>query len=518
MIWRARAVAGGGEPGVVTAAEGRLASEPGRVSSSRSRSSPRTAARWTGTRIFEARGSARERRLARRSRAPDAGRTASRGPRSARPGPARPGAAGLGPQRRARGPRPDRDHGCLRGSPAGGAHGPGRTSTHGIAASPRSSRSGPSAGSGGWTGRSRRRRGARSADLAPWVRALLRLTAYQLAFLDRIPAWAAVHEAVELAKRRRSAGATAFVNGVLRAIASAPRPWPAPTAADPVEALALRASHPTWLVERWWARYGPAGTEALAMRHERGAGGGGPGQHAAADDRRGGRGARGRGVGAAPARFAPEGFALERVGDLRQLVGPPGGERRRPGRGGHPGGACPGPAPRGDGRRRVRGPGDQDDAPGRAHGQSGPAGRRRPERGPDGAPPGGVRPARGRDRRAARGRRAAPSRRISGRRATASWSTPRARTSASSGATPTASGVGSPATSPPWSPPRPASSSPPRRWSGPAGSSSMRPARSSPRRTRRSWRSSGRAGRTSHPTRSRPQSRRHAGPRPTSSG
>jgi len=36
-------------------------------------------------------------------------------------------------------------------------------------------------------------------DLAPWVRALLRLTAYQLGFLDRIPPWAAVHEAVELA-------------------------------------------------------------------------------------------------------------------------------------------------------------------------------------------------------------------------------------------------------------------------------------------------------------------------------
>ena len=43
-------------------------------------------------------------------------------------------------------------------------------------------------------------------ELAPWVRALLRLTAYQLGFLDRIPPWAAVHEAVELAKRRRLRG------------------------------------------------------------------------------------------------------------------------------------------------------------------------------------------------------------------------------------------------------------------------------------------------------------------------
>src|SRR5262249_40231122 len=87
-------------------------------------------------------------------------------------------------------------------------------------------------------------------DLAPWVRALLRLTAYQLAFLDRVPAWAAVHEAVELAKRRRSAGAAAFINGVLRALTRTPRPWPIPTAADPVETLALRASLPTWLAER----------------------------------------------------------------------------------------------------------------------------------------------------------------------------------------------------------------------------------------------------------------------------
>jgi len=157
-------------------------------------------------------------------------------------------------------------------------------------------------------------------DLAPWVRALLRLTAYQLAFLDRIPPWAAVHEAGELAKRRRSAGAAAFVNGVLRTIASEPRPWPVPTAADPVEALALRASHPTWLVRRWWARYGPAETEALALamseappvvvrvntlRM--------PVAMAAAALRR-------AGVAAEPTRFAPEGLSLERAGDLRGLA------------------------------------------------------------------------------------------------------------------------------------------------------------------------------------------------------
>jgi 16S rRNA (cytosine967-C5)-methyltransferase len=158
------------------------------------------------------------------------------------------------------------------------------------------------------------------ADLEPWVRALLRLTAYQLAFLDRIPAWAAVHEAVELAKRRRSPGATALVNGVLRALARAPRPWPAPTAPDPVEALALRASHPTWLVARWWTRYGPEEAEALALAMNeappvvvrtntlKGATADAAAALAAA------------GVGAVPTRFAPEGFVLERAGDLRRLA------------------------------------------------------------------------------------------------------------------------------------------------------------------------------------------------------
>jgi 16S rRNA (cytosine967-C5)-methyltransferase len=154
-------------------------------------------------------------------------------------------------------------------------------------------------------------------ELAPWVRALLRLTAYQLAFLDRIPPWAAVHEAVELAKGRRSAGAAAFVNGVLRALAGQSRPWPVPKAADPVEALALRASHPTWLVRRWWARYGPTEAEALALTM--------PPVVVRANTLRRPVAAvatalRRAGVRAEPTRFAPEGLSLERVGDLRRLA------------------------------------------------------------------------------------------------------------------------------------------------------------------------------------------------------
>lgn len=155
--------------------------------------------------------------------------------------------------------------------------------------------------------------------LDSWVRTLLRLTAYQLAFLERVPPWAAVHDAVELAKRRRPPWAAAYVNGVLRALSGQARPWPEPSAADPVEALALRVSHPTWLVRAWWARYGPDETAALGRALNEPA----PvvlrvntlrATPAAV------LGALGRaGVRARPGRFAPEAVVLEDGGDPREL-------------------------------------------------------------------------------------------------------------------------------------------------------------------------------------------------------
>ncbi len=104
-------------------------------------------------------------------------------------------------------------------------------------------------------------------ELPGWLRALLRASAYQLAFLDRVPARAVVHEAVELAKRRRPHGVPQFVNAVLRALAAASRPWPEPVApdGDPVETLALRTSQPTWLLRRWVGRHGEAEAAALAL-------------------------------------------------------------------------------------------------------------------------------------------------------------------------------------------------------------------------------------------------------------
>lgn len=102
------------------------------------------------------------------------------------------------------------------------------------------------------------------AQQSVWIRNILRLTAYQLIFLDQIPAHAAIHEGVELAKRYSHAGAAGFVNGVLRNLQ---RRLPAlqlpDITLDPVRHLSLRYSHPEWMISRWLQRYGVQETAAL---------------------------------------------------------------------------------------------------------------------------------------------------------------------------------------------------------------------------------------------------------------
>lgn len=100
----------------------------------------------------------------------------------------------------------------------------------------------------------------------PTARRVLRLAAYQLLFLDRIPPRAAVHSAVELARRTMGEGAAGFVNGVLRGLT---RGAPEPPAGRDAEAIAIRSSQPRWLVERWLAAGGPDHAEALAEAHNR---------------------------------------------------------------------------------------------------------------------------------------------------------------------------------------------------------------------------------------------------------
>ena len=98
------------------------------------------------------------------------------------------------------------------------------------------------------------------------VQMVLRLGAYQLLFLDRIPQSAAVNESVNLA--RAFAGTlgrdwSGFVNAVLRTLLRhPPRPWPSMDY-DAAQALAVRYSVPRWLCHRWVERLGVASAEAV---------------------------------------------------------------------------------------------------------------------------------------------------------------------------------------------------------------------------------------------------------------
>lgn len=99
--------------------------------------------------------------------------------------------------------------------------------------------------------------------LQPWVRSLLRLSFYQLHYLDRVPDHAVVSEAVNIAKRRGHSGIFGMVNAVLRNAIRRKDQWQLPQELPLAERIALQHSHPIWLVERWLRQLGAERTERI---------------------------------------------------------------------------------------------------------------------------------------------------------------------------------------------------------------------------------------------------------------
>ncbi len=141
--------------------------------------------------------------------------------------------------------------------------------------------------------------------LDPPVRAALRMGLYQLLFLDRVPAYAAVDASVRLA--RRGGG---LVNAVLRRAARLGREGLAlpEEGSDPLDRLAIEWSHPRWLVERLAAQVGVDGAARAARRAQQARTGRAP-RHQA--ERRGvsPRELYAQGARIAPGRWAPEALA-----------------------------------------------------------------------------------------------------------------------------------------------------------------------------------------------------------------
>lgn len=88
-----------------------------------------------------------------------------------------------------------------------------------------------------------------------WVMILLRLSLYQMLYLDKIPDHAIIFEAVEIAKKKGHKGISSMVNGVLRSIQRKGVPA-LDLIKDAEERIAIETSHPLWLVKRWVSQYG----------------------------------------------------------------------------------------------------------------------------------------------------------------------------------------------------------------------------------------------------------------------
>jgi len=101
-------------------------------------------------------------------------------------------------------------------------------------------------------------------SIPPEIRVILRLSLYQLLFLDNIPERAAVDQGVELARWTGFEGLTSLVNGVLRNIQREGLEVAFPDRkSSPVSFLSVFHSHPGWLVRRWLERFGFDETEEL---------------------------------------------------------------------------------------------------------------------------------------------------------------------------------------------------------------------------------------------------------------
>lgn len=158
------------------------------------------------------------------------------------------------------------------------------------------------------------------SKMEPRVRNALRLALYQILFMERIPSSAAVNETVSLtrkyAKNPRAAG---MVNGILRSILRSAKELPPIEQKDSLDTLALRYSHPRWLLEELSALLNPEELEDLLRIHNSAA----PttlqintcrSTLAAVQER-----LHEEGVVAEPHPWLPDCLVLESVGNLEQL-------------------------------------------------------------------------------------------------------------------------------------------------------------------------------------------------------
>ncbi|WP_257350144.1 16S rRNA (cytosine(967)-C(5))-methyltransferase RsmB [Pseudalkalibacillus decolorationis] len=98
--------------------------------------------------------------------------------------------------------------------------------------------------------------------LESWVLVLLRLSVYQMVYLDRVPDHAIINEAVDIAKKRGHKGIVGFVNGVLRNVQRNGVPS-TDSISEKSKRYAILYSHPEWIINRWTEQFGEHTTREI---------------------------------------------------------------------------------------------------------------------------------------------------------------------------------------------------------------------------------------------------------------
>lgn len=103
----------------------------------------------------------------------------------------------------------------------------------------------------------------KTKKMKPVIRNILRISVYQILYMDQVPDSAACNEAVKLAQKKGFHGLTGFVNGILRNISRQKETLPYPPEKDTKRYLSIRYSMPEWIVGRWLSVYGERETKAM---------------------------------------------------------------------------------------------------------------------------------------------------------------------------------------------------------------------------------------------------------------
>ena len=96
--------------------------------------------------------------------------------------------------------------------------------------------------------------------MKPLIRCLLRMSTYQILYMDAVPDSAVCNEACKIAAKRGFRTLKGFVNAVLRNISRSKDKMPLPDPTDPVKYFSVKYSMPEWIVNLWLPVYGTEGT------------------------------------------------------------------------------------------------------------------------------------------------------------------------------------------------------------------------------------------------------------------